>query len=136
METKEKIDFVNRIYGLIIEANIYKTDDDLLAEVDVTNDQYFAKNIDHIRQLNTKASAELNRNRFAEAQMVLEELLHKAGKGIDEFLRGLVSEKENEKLIALFKNFESLSDTDKKAMILDNKILEIINKAKNNLDSM
>ena len=129
MNAKEKIDFVNRIYGLIIEANMHRPDEEVMSEVNAT-DLYFANGLALVRQLNTKAKAQLNKNRYTHAQELLNELLQKAGSNLESFFRGLSSEPENEKILAFFRNYQSLSETDKKAMLMDNKVLELMSKAK------
>lgn len=134
MNAKEKIDFVNRIYGLIIEANMHRPDEEVMPEVN-TSDLYYVNGLTLVRQLNTKAKAQLNKNRFTQAQELLNELLQKAGSNLESFFRGLSSEPENEKVLAFFRNYQSLSETDKKAMLMDNKVLELMSKAKKNLDS-
>jgi len=135
MNAKEKIDFVNHIYGLIIEANMYRADEEVIPEINSTTDVYFSDGLAMVRQLNTKAKAFLNKNRFSQAQELLNEFLNKTGDNLEMLFKGLVSEHENEKILALFKNYQSLSEDDKKAMLLDNKILEIISKAKKDLDT-
>lgn len=135
MNAKEKIDFVNRIYGLIIEANMHQPDEEVLPEINPTTDVYYTNGLALVRQLNTKAKAQLNKNRFTQAQELLNELLQKAGSNLESFFRGMSSEPENEKILAFFRNYQSLSETDKKAMLMDNKVLELMSKAKKNLDS-
>lgn len=134
MNAKEKIDFVNRIYGLIIEANMHRPDEEVLPEISATTDEYYSNGLALVRQLNTKAKAHLNKSRFSQAQNLLDELLSASGSDLESFFKDLVSEPENDKILALFKNYQSLSEEDKKAMLLDNKILEIISKAKKNLE--
>lgn len=132
---KEKIDFVNGLYGLMLEANLNRSDDEIMHGIDIKADPYLDQSLSFIRQLNTKAKAQLNKSRFNYAQQMLAELLNKTGDNLEDFLKGILSEPENKEMLAFFSNFQSLSETDKKAMLLDNKILEIISKAKNELDS-
>lgn len=134
MNAKEKIDFVNRLYGLIIEANMHRSDEEVVPEINLTNDVYYSNGLALVRQLNTKAKAHLNKSRFSQAQQLLNELLSKTGDNLESFFKGLTSEPESEKILALFKNYQSLSDADKQAMLLDNKVLELISKAKKNID--
>jgi hypothetical protein len=132
---KEKIDFVNRLYGLIIEASKNQAEEEVLAEIDIKNDSYINQSLAFIRKLNTQASAELNKSRFTQAQKTLEELITSTGDNIEAFFKGLLSEPENKEMLAFFSNYKSMSDADKKAMLLDNKILEIISKAKKKSES-
>lgn len=132
---KEKVDFVNSLYGLMLEANLSRSDEEVLHGIDVKADPYLNQALTFIRQLNTKAKAQVNRSRFSNAQQMVEELISKAGNNLDAFFNGLVSEPENKEILAFFRNFQSLSDADKQAMLRDTKILEIISKAKKGLDS-
>lgn len=135
MNAKEKIDFVNHIYGLIIEANMHRPDEEVLPEINSTTDVYYSNGMALVRQLNTKAKAQLNKNRFTQAQELLNELFQNAGSNIESFFKGMSSEPENEKILAFFRNYQSLSEAEKKAMLMDNKVLELISKAKKNLES-
>ncbi len=134
MNAKEKIAFVNRIYGLMIEANIHRQEEEVLLEVD-SSEMYYSNGLALVKQLNTKAKAQLNKNRFNQVQDLLDELLQKAGNNIESIFQVLSSGPENEKILAFFRNYQSLSETDKKAMLIDNKVLELMSKAKKNLDS-
>jgi hypothetical protein len=56
---KQKIDFVNGLYGLIIEANLKRPDEEVLSEINVDQDEYITQSQALIKRLNTKATEHL-----------------------------------------------------------------------------
>ncbi len=80
---KQKIDFVNGLYGLIIEANLKRSDEEVLSEINVDQDQFLSESHALIKRLNTKATAQLNKSRLDSAKLVLEELMGKAGSNLE-----------------------------------------------------
>jgi uncharacterized tellurite resistance protein B-like protein len=126
-------DILNNLYEVLIEANLRneQTADEAVQE----NDPEIAKALLLIRRMNVKAKAELNRVKYSKAKELMEEFLAGIGNNIDEVLSKLKQQPENEPIIAFWRNYQNMTESDKASMLLDQKMLEFIGKAKDILKS-
>lgn len=121
-------DILNNLYEVLIEANLLneQTADEAVQE----NDPEIAKALLLIRRMNVKAKAELNRVKYSKAKELMEEFLAGIGNNFDEVLSKLKLQPENQPIIAFWRNYQNMTESDKASMLLDQKMLEFIGKAK------
>jgi hypothetical protein len=119
----KNIALLNSLYNFLIEVNLDQSDNDVLAEAQADSD--IAQMMMFIRQQNTKAKAILNRKRLEEAEIFLDNLTSTQENDI---LNSIEDIREREVFVAFFRNYQGASNNDKKSMIQDIKLLEILKK--------
>jgi hypothetical protein len=119
---------LNNLYEVLIEANFCSPIEDIGIESE--NDADIVNALQLIRKLNVKTKAELNSRRYAKAKILMENFMSSFGNRIEEAIAKLESEPENEPAVAFFRSFQKLSESDKTSMLMDVKMLDFINKAK------
>lgn len=127
MGTQNTKQILSDLYGLMMEINFHREDDEVLKELQENPDPQIEKHLIRIKQFSTKMKAEANRIRFVKAK---EQLALLKQKGIEEIQR-LISPQERAQLAPLFRKFEELTKEDEEAIMEDQellKLLEILNK--------
>jgi len=130
----QKKDFVTHLHKLLVEANLKREDAEVLAELSINPDPEIENSLLFIKRLKLQSKAALKRNQFAEAQLLINEFLHKAGNNIQQIIETLTGKKENEPLIAFFRKYEAVSEEDRFSMLKDKQILELIKNTNQNLE--
>lgn len=121
---------LSNLYGLMMEINLHRTDEEVLAELQINPDPQIEKHLLKIKQLNAKLRAEANKVRF---QKAIEQLKLLKQKGLDE-IRKLMQPQEQAQLMPLFRKFEELTSEDETAILEDQELLhfmEFLNKRVN-----
>jgi hypothetical protein len=121
---------LSNLYGLMMEINLHREDEDVLAELQAHPDGQIDKHLFKIKQLSAKFKAETNRLRFQEA---MEQITILKQKGLDE-LKKLLRPHEQEQLMPLFRKFEELTQEDQAAILGDQEVLQLMEILKNRLD--
>lgn len=124
----QKKDVVTHLYKLLIEANLHRDNAEILAELKLNPDSEIESSLMTIKRLKLQSKANLKRSQFNEAQVLINDILQKAGNSINQVIEGLIGKKENEPLIAFFRKYQNVSEEDKLSMLKDNQILELIKK--------
>lgn len=115
------------LYGLMMEINFHREDEEILNELRENPDPQIESHIIKIKQFTAKIKAEANRSRFIKAK---EQLALLKQKGIEE-IQQLITPQERIKYAPLFRKFEELTKEDEEAIMEDQellKLLEILNK--------
>ncbi len=129
MSAKTK-EILNNLYGLMMEINFHKADDDVLADLQQHGDQQIDKHLIKVKQLSAKLKAEENKLRF---QKAIEQITLLKKKGIDE-LKKLLAPHEQVQLVPLFRKLEELTEEDKSAILEDQELLHLMEILKDKLD--
>lgn len=110
---------------LIEEAIINTPDDNILNEIENTSNPIFAKHLKKIKRLNTKAKAELQRQKMDKVKELFEKL--KNGLSNGDFLRQLLEQPKYQQLQGmLYSKFEKNTKEDNLSMMMDAKLLELL----------
>jgi len=129
MSAKAK-EILNNLYGLMMEINLHRADDDILAELQQHNDPQIDKHLLKIKQLSAKLKIEENKLRFKKA---IEQITILKKKGIEE-LKKLLEPHEQVQLIPLFRKFEELTEEDEYEILEDQELLNLMEILKDKLD--
>lgn len=127
----------HRLYMLMMEANRRLTESERseFAEPDIPdNDPELISALQFIRRKNVVARGQLNKYYQQEAELIIKQIENEFGNDEQGLINMLSNEPESEQLIILFRNFNSLSIRDKKQMLIDSKLLLIIQKLKEKKD--
>jgi hypothetical protein len=127
METQNTKQILSDLYGLMMEINFHREDDEVFIELQKNPDPQIEKHIVRIKQITAKIKAEANRIRFVRAK---EHLALLKQKGIEEIQR-LITPQERVKYAPLFRKFEELTKEDEDSIMEDQELLtllEILNK--------
>jgi hypothetical protein len=121
---------LSNLYGLMMEMNFHRADEDVLAELHTNPDTQIEKHLVKIKQLNEKLKAEANKVRF---QKAIEQIRILKQKGLDE-IKKLIQPQEQEQLMPLFRKFEELTKEDEEAILEDQELLHLIEILKDRID--
>lgn len=127
MGTLNTKQILSDLYGMMMEINFHRDDDEVLQELLENPDPQIEEHLLRIKQISTKARAEANRTRFARARGQLALLKEK---GIEEILR-LITPQERIQYAPLFSRFEEMTKDDEENIMEDQellKMLDILNK--------
>jgi wobble nucleotide-excising tRNase len=121
---------LNNLYGLMLEINYHRDDDEILAELQAKPDALVDKHLAKVKQLTAKLKAEANRQRYQSAVQQLQMLKEK---GIEQF-KAMFSNTDQTKLVPMFNRFTELSQADEEAILEDQQMLEFLEILKNKAD--
>lgn len=130
MGTQNAKQILSDLYGLMMEINFHREDDEVLKELQENPDAQIEKHLLRIKQIKAKVRAEASHIRFARA---IEQLALLKEKGIDEIQR-LITPQERIQYAPLFSKFEEMTKEDEANIMEDQellKMLEILNKKMN-----
>lgn len=131
MTSKNTKQILSNLYGLMMEINYHRSDEDVLRELEDKPDPQLDKHLIKIKQLKAKLSAVANESRFRKAIEYLKEL---KSKGLEEIKSALTAEDQTT-LIPLFRKFDSLSEEVEKEILEDSELLHYLEALKDKLDS-
>lgn len=121
MSTNAK-QILNNLYGLMMEINYHRTDEDVLAEYNEKPDVQVNSHLVKIRQISAKLQAEANKARYANA---IEQIAKLKERGIEEFKK-LFNPSEQAELVPMFNKFTELSKKDEAAILEDQEMLHFM----------
>jgi len=127
MGTRSTKQILSDLYGLMMEINFHREDEEVLKELEENPDPQIEQHLLKIKQIQTKLRAVANRRRFDKAK---EQFALLKKKGIEE-IRRRISPQERIEYAPLFRKFEELTKEDEEAILEDQellKLLEILNK--------
>lgn len=130
MTTSNAKQVLSNLYGLMMEINFHRQDQEVLEELQQKPDPQLDKHLLKIRQLSTKVRAQQNKYYF---QQALDQLKKLKEKGLDE-LKKLISPEQQVQIIPLFRKFEELTKDDEAAILEDQELLYLIELLKNKID--
>lgn len=112
-----------QFYNLLIESNIHMPDQEVLEYLRQNPDPKVEEGLQLIRKYKFNAKMQAKKYKFNQAMEKLEKLL---SGNIDKLINTLQKKPENEQLVALFRKYEDLSDTDKSKMLEDKHLLSLL----------
>lgn len=123
-------EILNNLYALMMEINLHRADEDVLAELYQHNDEQIDKHLIKVKQLSAKLKIEENKLRFKNA---IEQITILKNKGIEE-LKKLLEPHDQVQLIPLFRKFEELTEEDESSVLEDEELLHLMEILKDKLD--
>lgn len=130
MATLNAKQVLSDLYGLMMEINYHRPDEEVKEELQQKPDAQLNMHLVKIKQLNAKLKAQANQERFKKAVDQIKVLKEK---GLEE-LKRLISPQEQAQLVPLFRKFEELTEKDEAAIAEDQELLHLIEILKNKLD--
>jgi hypothetical protein len=121
---------LSNLYGLMMEINLHRTDDDVLSDLRANPDEQIENHLLKVKRLTAKLRAQANNVRFAKA---VEQIKLLKQKGLDE-IKKLIRPEEQVQLIPLFRKFEELSEEDEASILDDQQLLHLIEILKDRLN--
>lgn len=129
MSTNAK-QILNNLYGLMMEINYYRADEDVLADYAEKPDAQINNHLIKIRQVSAKLKAEANKAKYANA---VEQIAKLKERGIEEFKK-LFNPTEQAQLFPMFNRFTELSKNDEAAILEDQEMLHFLELLKDRID--
>ena len=131
MATLNPKQIINNLYGLIMEIDFHRLEDEIITELNNEPDKQIEKHLVSIKQFTAKLKAEVNRQRYNQALQQFS-LLKKMG--IDE-IKKLIGPNESMQLQPLFRKFEELTENDEASILEDQQMLLLMEKLKERLEN-
>lgn len=131
MNSRNAKQILSDLYGLMMEINYHRSDQEVLKELQENPDPTLDKYLIQIKQMKARLRALENESRF---QKAIEYFKSLKSKGIDEIKKSLSLEDQTT-LIPLFRKFENLTKEDEKDILEDSELLHYIEILKEKLDS-
>lgn len=129
LENKEKYILLDNLFNLYLDMKPDKEDDDLLREEKIDIEAIVQKNIMLFRQLKTKAKAELNEAKHNRVKEFLLKLREGIANGVEEYKKiadEIFAKPKFAELQPMFRNLKEVSEQDKKSILMDSKLLDIL----------
>lgn len=131
MATLNAKQVLSNLYGLMMEINYHRSDEEVLEELQQKSNRQVDKHLIKVKQLAAKLRAQENRDHF---QKALTQLAKLREKGVDE-LKKILNPQEASQLLPLFRKFDELTKDDEKSIIEDQELLHLMEILKNKLDN-
>ena len=130
MKNSSSTQILSNLYGLMMEINFYRSDEDVLSELVSNPDPEINEHLLKVKQLNAKLKAQKNNEIFKNA---IEQLRLLKEKGLDEFKK-LFSKEDQEQYVRLYRKFEELTKEDEALLLQDQELLIMLEKLKSKID--
>ncbi len=120
---------LDNLFNLFLDSNSIDDEDELFEEWKIDIESIVEKNLLLFRQLKTHAKAELTQIKYKRVQEFLTKLkegLTSKKSGYQEFADDIMTNPTFSELVPLFKNLNKLSNKDKESLLLDAKILDVL----------
>lgn len=131
MATLNAKQVLSNLYGLMMEINYHRLDEEVLEKLQQKSNRQVDKHLIKVKQLSAKLRALENKDRF---QKALAQIAKLREKGLDE-LKKLLNPQEAGQLVPLFRKFDELTKDDEKSILEDQELLLLIEILKNKLDN-
>jgi len=122
MGTQNTKRILSDLYGLMMEINFHREDEEVLKELGENPDSQIEGHLLRVKQIKAKVRAEISRIRFARAK---EQLILLKEKGIEELQR-LISPQERVQYAPLFSKFEEMTKEDEENIMEDQELLKML----------
>lgn len=119
----------NNLFDLFLDERYDLKDEELFKEWEIDVSSIVKKNIILFRQLKTRARAELYQAKYNRIKEFLSKLKYDLESNLDEFKRladEIFSKPKFAGLQPMFRNLTTFSENDKKSMLLDAKLLDLL----------
>jgi len=123
MSNEQLLKVIDNLYE---EAIINKPSHEVFMELTQNPNDTSSRNLPFIKRLNAKSKSTLRQNKTQKAMDKFKSMVEKFG-GVKEFAESLLNKPQHEELrMQLFSKFENLTEDDKSSMMLDQKLLELL----------
>lgn len=130
METGNAKQVLSNLYGLLMEINLHREDEDILEELKNNPDVQIEKHLKNIRRLSTKYKAYDNKIQFQKAFDKLRQLKEKGIEEIKQFL----NYEEQAQMVKLFRKFDETTSESEADLLEDDHFLSCMNILKTKLN--
>ena len=128
-ENKDKYFLLDNLFNLFFDEKYNIEDESFLKEKNIDIDQIVSKNIMLFRQLKTQAKAELNQAKHERVKDFVLKLKTGLESNIAEYKKiadEIFSTPKFAELQPMFRNLSQVSERDKKSVLLDSKLLDLL----------
>ncbi len=129
VKNSNKYILLDNLFNLFLDTNILPEDEELFNEWDINIDNIVHKNMYLFHQLRTQARAELNLSKHNRIKEFLIKLKLGLDSSIDEyksFADEVIANPKFAELQPMFRNLNELSYQDKKSVLIDAKLLDML----------
>lgn len=130
MNNPQAKQIINNLYDLLLEANINRPNEDVLAEANSVSDAFVEYQISRFKRTMTKYQAISQKNKFAEIQLQFNQLLEI---GIEK-LAAMFQPEEKLQYQRCFNKFKELTKADEQSILQDSELLLFIKKMKEKIE--
>ena len=129
MDDIQKYILLDNLFNVYLDSNFDEEDEQIFNSDRVNVDEIVLKNIKLFKQLRTQSKAEINRIKHNRVLDFLSELRRGIKSNIKEYqeiAEKILSKPEFAELHAMFRNFEYASEEDKRSMVFDAELLNML----------
>lgn len=113
---------LNHMYGVMLEINYLQMDADVMENLTEHHDSFVEEKLLLFKRMSAQYKAKWNRQKFQRALDFLQELKNKGAEEINKIL----NPQAQVAYAPLFRKFEELTDDDKKSILEDKDLLNLI----------
>lgn len=128
-EDIEKYVLLDNLFNLFLDGKYQEEDEELLKVSEIDIDQIVQKNMMLFRQLRTQTKAELNQAKHKRVLAFLAKLKSGIESNVEEYkniANEIFAKPKFAELQPMFRNLNEVSDQDKKSILIDSKLLELL----------
>lgn len=129
MDDIQRYILLDNLFNVYLDTNFDEEDEQIFNSDRVNADEVILKNIKLFKQLRTQSKAEINRIKHKRVLDFLSELRDGIKSNIKEYqdiADNILSKPEFAEAKALYRNFEYASEEDKKSIVFDAELLNIL----------
>ena len=123
---------LNHFYGLLIEMNFHRLDEDVFLEKTYDDDPFIQKHLQQIKLKSAKYKAVISKSRYVQ---LLEEIKRLQEISFKE-IKKILNPKEIHQLQPLFHKFDELSKKDESSIAEDQELLQLLTALKEKIDNL
>jgi hypothetical protein len=128
-QNMEQYILLDNLFNLFIDMKYDEEDEAMLKKEKIDIDQIFQKNVMLFRQLRTQARAELNKAKHNRVKDFLLKLKAGIESNVEEYKKianEIFSKPKFAELQPMFRNFNEITEQDKKSILFDSKLLDLL----------
>ncbi len=129
MKEIEKYRLIDDLFNVYLDTNFDEKDNEIFSDDSVDTDEIVKKNLMLFKQLRTQTKAEINKIKHERVLSFLSELKDGIRSNIKEYqdmVDKILSKPRLTALQPMFRNYESSSDEDKKSILMDSELLDML----------
>jgi Fe-S cluster assembly iron-binding protein IscA len=127
MKEIDKYLLLDNLFNAFLESPFGPEDDnELVAEERISLDQIVHKNMQLFRQLNTQAKAELNKAKHQRVMEFIFSIKQGIASGIQDYKNIAEEILAIPRVAEMYRNLDEITENDKKSLLLDTKMLDIL----------
>lgn len=129
IENKEKYILLDNLFNIFLDMKYQKEDEEMLREENIDIHQIVQNNLMLFRQLRTLAKAELNQIKHSRVKDFLAKLKTGLESNVEEYkvmAEDIFAKPKFAKLQPMFRNLNEVSEQDRKSILMDSKLLDLL----------